>query len=215
MVKKPCSVIPGCQADANVRPMWVLCGSNVFFHGVPWRIRAWAEAEQVGDLLQRGVPWVWWSDGLIGTGRGNDQNMGTVWELTELTMKSWNFSIKKHGISRVNDFSNLFLGTLMGIQWGGWPTIFKPTIYDVGLRSGYVPPICGNLLMEKWWSTITDSGVALFSDKCIRYSLLWNYILHNSTILVYSIIDYIYSLSHVHYTMTLIDPHFGPLSQWG
>ena len=67
-----------------------------------------AEAEQFGDLLHRGVPWVWCHHGLIGTGTGNDQNMGTVWELT---MKSWNFSIKKNGISH-EWFQLFFRGTL-------------------------------------------------------------------------------------------------------
>ena len=105
-------MIPGCQADANVRPMWVLCGSNVFFHGVPWRIRDWAEAEQVGDLLQRGVPWVWWTDWNWNRKRSKHGNsMGAHHEIHEKLkfqhQEKWEFT---------QDFSNIFLGTQM--QWG-------------------------------------------------------------------------------------------------
>ena len=100
-------MIPGCQADANVRPMWVQ-RSNVFSRcpffesATGMRPNSSATCYTVEFLG---------SDGLIGTGTGNYQNMGTVWELT---MKA-EISASTIGIS--HDFSNISGNSnAMGIQ---------------------------------------------------------------------------------------------------
>ena len=150
--------VPGrCQCSSYVGP--------TFFHGVPFSNPRLGWGRTVRRLA---TPWS--SLGLMDWSELEQETIKT-WE--RYGSSPWKAEISASTIGISHDFSNISGNSnAMGIQWGGLPTIFKPTIYDVGLRIGHVPPICGNLLMEKWWSTITDSGVTLFSDKCIRYSLL-------------------------------------------